>query len=566
MEMGIKMNNGDGNIKKGKFLFDLLYVGIILYACARLSFGASRLVDFVFADESVSLFYGLGFKAGHLFTDGFVYHLWYKLFSFFVPDPVALYSFNYAVLVSLNGVLMYILLRKMRRGYFFSGLFSILWVISSVNIFTWPFITRFAGSIILLTLILVLSVRTHRAKFFFLLGGLTILVYVRPEFILSFLLFAAIALVVLGIRYIRSSRKVFAAAFLITLILALFVFVIKNPSAGDRSAWAFGQHYALGLKQQGEKDIDPWGEGVWQKVMKEKFNTDQSAIKAFFNNPSAMLAHVGRNVKMVPFKTLYAHYPFTLTSFSKSLQYFIKWVIIGLYLLAMLMFGKKLFKGFKEKKLLNSFNIDDRLFYLAWVILILPPLISAVLIYPRDHYILVLFLLLYIFLLKHLPSMRFDGFKKYTTIFSPILLLAVVIIIPWRVSASIGLLPGTPLKCCSTLSMMEQIKEIGVRAKVNLLALGMKEMRKNTLFEKYMSADSPYPYTLYRLNTLPAESFLVEKDINMILVDEKELLKKHPDAGPSVKEFIANWTRTGWIKYEMTCRRYLLVKKDILQE
>lgn len=552
------MGHEDTKTRRKEFLVDLLYIGIILYACARLAYGASRLVDFVFADESVSLFYGLGFNAGHLFTDGFVYHLWYKVLSVFVPDPIALYPFNYAMLVSLNGVLMYILLRKMGRGYFFSGLFSILFVISSVNIFTWPFITRFAAAVILLTLILVLSARKHRTKYFFLLGGLTVLVYVRPEYILSFLLFAAVSLVVLGIRYFRSSRKVFAVAFLITLAFALFVFLIKNPSDGGRDAWAFGQHYALSLKQQGQKDIDPWGDGVWQKVMKEKFNTDQSPVTAFFNNPSAMLTHVRRNMKMVPYKTLYAHYPFTLTGFSKTLQYFIKWVIIGLYLLAVLMFGKNLFKRFKEKGLLNAFGMDDRLFYFSWFILLIPSLISVALIYPRDHYIVVLFMLLYLFLLKHLPSVprlpRFDRFKKYSAVISPVLLLAVVIIIPWRVSASIGPLPGTPLKCCSTLSMMQQIKEINVRANVNLLALGLKAMRKNTLFEKYMNTGSPYTYTLYRMKELPTGSFTAEKDINMVLIDEKAFLKESLD----------NWTRSSWTKYEMPCRRYLLVKKNVL--
>lgn len=550
---------------KKAFAVDLLYLFIILYTCLKLSYGASNVVDFVFADESVSLFKGLEFKMGHLFRDGFIYHLWYKLLSVFVPDAISLYYYNYGLLVSLNAFLMYIFLRKTGRGTFFSGLFSILFLISSINVFPWPFITRFAVSVILLTLILVLSVKRHKTKYFTALAGLTVLVYVRPEFILSLVLFSIVSLVLLGYNYYKSSRKVFGYAFLITIVVLLFVSVIKNPSPGQRGVQAFGQHYAFSLKQSGLLRGDPWASGTWKREMMDKFKTDGSLVAAVFNNPREMANHIRRNVEKVPYKTLYAHFPFTLTGYSRGLKLLIKWIIIGLYLFVVVLFIRDIYNRFKvnRKTFLHTYSFDHRLFYFLWLVLFVPSLVSVILIYPRDHYILVLYTFLYLFLLRNLPLIPPNPgrrrYKTYLTAIRPVLLLALVLVIPWRGTGSTGPVPGKRLNGCTTLTLMRQVKAIPVNADVNILGVAMKGKRKDAFFEKYMDSRSQHKYRFFRLNRLPSESFLKENEINMVLIREKRLEKQFPGSDP------ARWSQTGWTAFELSCKSRLLVKNEILR-
>lgn len=542
--------------KKG-FAIDLLYLLIILYACFKLSYGASNVVDFVFADESVSLFKGLEFKMGHLFQDGFIYHLWYKLLSLFVPDAINLYYYNYGLLVSMNAFLMVIFLRKTGRGYFFSALFSILFLISSINVYPWPFITRFAVAVILLTLILVLSAKQHKTKYFTALAGLTVLVYVRPEFILSLVLFSIVSLVLLGYKYRKSSEKKFGYAFIITIVVLLFVSFIKNPSPGGRGVIAFGQHYAFSLKQAGLLRGDPWADGTWKKEMMDKFETDRSLVTAAFNNPSEMLDHIRRNVEKIPYKTLYAHFPFTQTGYSRGLKLFVKWIIIGLYLLAAVLFVRYVYN--------RRYPFDHRLFYFLWLILLIPSLFSVIVIYPRDHYILVLYTFLYLFLLKNLPlfapNPRHRRFKPYLAVIQPALLLVLVIIIPWRGTGSTGPAPGKLTNGCTTLSLMRQVKAIPVKSNVNFLGVAMKGKRKDAFFEKYMDYGSRYTYRFFRLNRPPSATFLEEKGINMVLIREKRLEKQSPDLDPVINE----WSHTGWTTFELSCKSRLLVKDEILR-
>ena len=64
------------------------------------------------------------------------------------------------------------------------------------------------------------------------LTGLVVLSYVRPEFVLSLLLFAGVSLILLGRRYFKAPERIYGPLFIITLVLCLFVTVVKNPAAG----------------------------------------------------------------------------------------------------------------------------------------------------------------------------------------------------------------------------------------------------------------------------------------------------------------------------------------------
>jgi len=568
-------------------LIDWFYILVLLLVCLKLCYGVTNLLEIVFADESVSLFKGYEFKASFLFRDGFVYHLWYKFLSFFISDAIYLYCYNYVTLIVLNAILLYVLLRKIGRGPFFSFLFSTIFLISSINVFTWPFVTRFVVSIILLTIILVLSVKKNRTKYMVVLVGLSLLVYVRPEFTLSLILFSVVSLILLGYRYYKSveKRRGYLFLFIFTLLLSVFVVVLKNPASHQRSIIAFGQHYLNNLRQWETNEGKPWKGSQWREAMIAKFKTDQSLFTAFFNNPSEMIKHVWTNVKRIPYKTLYAHYPFTLTSYSRLVKILIKWVVIGLYLISLFNFIRHIRARYKENRG-NFFSIfctdmDDKLFYFFILILLVPSVISISMIFPRDHYILIFFALIYLLLIKNLPHV--PPVPKYGVVIAPLVALLLVYFIPWRASRTHGLLPGTFTHICSHLKQLLLIKKVPVHSDVNFLGTLTREWETHRSFRKYIKINSPslYTYRFHQLESLPSpssdetretvdfEKLIYEKNINMILVDKNLLKNKQLKSNPLFRDLIINYNYNGknWTKFEIPyCSDYLLVKNDILSK
>lgn len=562
-------------------LVDLFYIFVLLLVCLKLCYGVTNLLEIVFADESVSLFKGYEFKASFLFRDGFIYHLWYKFLSFFISDAIYLYCYNYVILIVLNAILMYVLLRKTGRGPFFCFLFSVIFLISSINVFTWPFVTRFFVSIILLTIILVLSVKKNRTKYMIVLVGLSLLVYVRPEFILSLILFSVVFLILFGYRYYKSlgKNRGYLFIFIFTLLLSVFVVVIKNPATNQRSIIAFGQHYLNNLRQWETNEGKTWKGSQWRQAMIAKFGTDQSLFTAFFNNPGEMIKHIWTNVKRIPYKTLYAHYPFTLTAYSNPVKILIKWVVIGLYLISLFNFIRHIRAHYKENRgnFSNIFYIDmgDKLFYFFLFILLVPSVISISLIFPRDHYILIFFALIYLLLIKNLPHV--PPVPKYSVVIALLVVLLLVYFIPWRASRTHGLHPGTFTNICSHLKQLLLIKKVPVHSDVYFLGTLTREWETHRSFRKYVEINSPslYTYTFHQLELSPYEKretgdfekLINEKNINMILVDKKLLKNKQLESNPVFRDLIIDYTCKNWTKFEIPyCSDYLLVKNDILSK
>jgi len=210
----------------------------------------------------------------------------------------------------------------------------------------------------------------------------------------------------------------------------------------------------------------------------------------------------------------------------------------------------------------RRYPFDHRLFYFLWLILLIPSLFSVIVIYPRDHYILVLYTFLYLFLLRNLPffpPVPQRRYKPFLTMIPPLLLLAAVYVIPWRGTGNAGPLPGKLTNGCTTLSLMQQVKAIPVNADVNFLGVAMKGKRRDAFFEKYMDYGSPHTYRFFRANRPPSETFLNEKNINMVLIREQRLEKQFPGS------YLPERFQNGWTTYELSCKSRLLVKNEILR-
>jgi len=550
-----------------KYLKDLFYILIILLVCFKLTYKITHVVDIMFADESLYLEMGYGFKWDYFFRDGFIYFIWLKMLSIFIPDMVLLYCWNYAILISLNPVLMYILARKMGKEHFISALFSIFFLVSAFNVFTWPFITRFAVSIILLTLISIVSVKKNKTKYLTALFGLVLLLYVRPEFALSLIMFTAAAVIFLVYKGYRTRYRTYAYLLVITLAVTIFVLFFKSPVNRLRSVMAFGQHYGVHLQKSGNIKINPWTN--WRSIMKGKFKTDRSITGAFINNPTEMKKHIFRNIKYFPSEFFYQMFPYNSSRFGTLTKQIIKLLIILLFLVSLINFLKPIIIHLRNKNrnLFDSYSDNDKFFYFISILVVIPLTGGIFVIYPRTHYMFVLFALICLAAVKSFPKLF--QLPKYDPIVKKITIVLVLFFLPWKVSMSSGLLPGKPINACSYLKRVTAVRKIEVQGNIHFLGMVFKEKFNRKYFRMYLENNSHYRYELHRVKEdVSFSGFIKEKKINMIFVN-KALLKRTRlllTAGDDFPAFIARVTGCNWTWFEIpACKEYILVKTDIIK-
>ncbi|UCH94210.1 MAG: hypothetical protein JSV88_28610 [Candidatus Aminicenantes bacterium] len=539
-------------IKKGKprisMGIELFYVLVIVLVCVKVSYALPEVMDIQLYDESTYLNQGNRFHPGYLFKDGFIYLAWYKLLSFFVKDTITLYYFNYIVLLCINPLLIYLLLRKTGKERFTSAVFSILFLISNVNIIANPFITRFALALILCTFILILSVKNKRTKYLIALFGVCLLVYTRPEYILSLLVFSFASMVYLLYRYSKSHKRAFLYFVSLTLVLSIFILLVKNPANPRRSVMAFGQHYGVHLYNKGKISIDP--NTNWRKIMKENFQTDQSIFRASLNNPGEMANHVFANIRDIPYQAIQLFFPYHMEN---KLIKKIFLVIAGMLLIFLMMIT---IKKKKKERFLQGKHVDDDIFYSLSLLIIIPLIVSVCLVYPREHYLLVLFAIILTAAAKSVPKIP-EGPKSRW--FMPLIVLFIIFWVPWQAGGSYRLLPRNIMnihhKICTNVKRIRFIRNIKVKSTIVFLGYGGS-------MEPYINH---FQYVDKNEKNVPFNEFIQREKINMMIVDNGLLKDPRFISDDEFKDFISKIPDNNWLKMEIPhCAGYLAVKRDIL--
>ena len=619
------LNNSSNSIQEKKaipFYIDCIYMFLVLLVCFKLTYDVLNIVDFMFADESFYLHTGASFRFMHLFKDGGFYYLWLKLIVLFTPNLEYAYCINYAILISINPVLMYILFRKFRRSSFVSAFFAIFFQVSLLNITTWPFITRFSSAIILLTMILLFSVKKPLSRFFVLFFLLFILVYTRPEFALGFLLFClgSLCYYLYSIFKDRKLVKAYLPLVVLLIISAIFVLVIKNPAVSGRSMFAFGQHYGSNLEKSGQlKNLDAWTD--WKEILKQKFNTDDSLVKAFINNPGELMRHISMNVRQFPKDFFYQLFPFHTLYSSFFIKQVVKYFIIFLFIVPVVFFifsvfspGAKFFSVGATCRLpvlgLNfrasgrtPLQSPDKFLYLFSFLVLLPVLFSLFVIFPRTHHMLSLFCIVLPLLVMNLPFLKAtedtevteedvsqaDTIKNFWSnliksfwshLFTKrwaaggafFIFLVFIYFIPFRVSGKVGFMPPPTKTLCTYVYRVIQIKKVPVASEVRLIEMVVPPNIKSSYFQQYLSDRSPFPYTTFRLEPSQSfESLVLENRINMIYVNSILLdhfrVRSLLTGTASLEEIIEQFTQSNWTRIDVNgCKEYILIKDEILKK
>ncbi|MFH1727651.1 MAG: hypothetical protein ABIA04_04460 [Pseudomonadota bacterium] len=554
-------------LKKHKSLiFELLPIAIIILAWIKISYGIMDSFDLKYWDESDYLSSGVNFKSAYFFTDGFLYFLWYKLLSLFSANTIKLYFLNYAVLILLNPIFLYILLRRIKLSIFVCLTGSLIFLISYSNCVTWPFITRFAFLIMLITLILLTLIKNDILKYLIALTGIISIVYVRCEHILSLSLFLAGFSIYFLYTLLKKKNKRYLRLLILNLLVVLFVLFLKNPTDNkrllteNRLMIAFGQHYALNTHLQGEFEYDPMTN--WPILLQEKFKTTNSLSTAFFNNPFAVFKHISLNIFQLGQKIINVTcLPYFIKdNYSRAFALILLLIVSGFTIIKVVINIKDNYRVYFNIN--NIFN-DKIFFFLTMLLFFIPTITIILLIFPRDHYLVPFWGMILIVTIFTL----FSNFKynfKYAFPAKIIFIILFLYFIPWNTSLTFGLLPSEKRinvheKYCTNLKKLRIFNELIQYREVTFLGdAGTFEMYLHGKLNHYYQGgkqDKPFP------------EYIKEKNFDIILVAKSMLKNIDYAQDQTFLPFINSLPNKEWSIIRIDkCEDFVIIRRDYLKE
>jgi len=515
-------------------LNDILYFTILIIAGFKITFRIENVLDILFNDESIYLEKGiyLGLKRE---SDGILYYCWYKLLSYLTSNNIDLYYLNCSLLMIIPSLLLFLFLRSIKINPLLAFLCSVTLMISYINVYLYPFITKFSLSILLAGFIILYKTKSFGCKLVISVFISFVLSYIRPEYILSFYLFG-LTLIIFIIYNINKFdlKKLFKFSFPV-IILSLIIFRY-NPSSGPRSFIAFAQHYIRDINER--KGIN--NDDISEKLIVELFGQNNSVLKVALNQTTLFFDHIIYNILRLP-EHISDMIPYFIP---KGREFFIDNVFyfVALISIFFLLFGYFIYK--KEKR--SHTNI------LIWSFFIFPTFISIFLFYPRFHYMIIIETMIMIFLCikisKFLKDKNYFFFESVKT--------AVIIGI-----ISLFLLPNRFLNNslhesgCSNLNIIKSVNNVSYEQKINLLtvAAGISPFLNENI--TYISA---------KFYNLPYKEFIKKYDINMVLVNESLLNHKNILNNNEVELFRNDTTFV--VKRLNNCDEQLIISKGLLNK
>ncbi len=374
------------------WLVDASCLAVLLLMSWKLLHGLERVVDLGMWDEADYLRRGLTLSWSHLPAAewGPLYSIWYSILSGLWPEPVALFYANHQLLCVLTTVGAYVLMRRMGTRPVLALLGSAVYLLSSApHVLPRP----------TLLALLVLQVAWVGASFLevegfwaVIAGGLLLASFARPELFVAFLLATALFLGLLvrgALREGRASRgRRVALATGFALGVVVLMQVLGNPF-GDtqgRRFYAFCQHFAVNHVKHTQGSVDAWNE--CPRVIRAVFGEVDTVAEALRSNPEAFLWHVGVNVKAFAGASLalFSRGPGGLSATRGP------WELARmgrlLLLLAVVWQGVRLLMRWRRWRAALA---EPGLQRMAGVLAVVevPIVMSAVLLMPRDHYLVI---------------------------------------------------------------------------------------------------------------------------------------------------------------------------------
>lgn len=349
-------------------------------------------------DETAIMLAGLTHNFSYAqFESSPLYADFYQLCSIIWQAPLALYT--YVHLILFFGVLLAVAIVVYWRVRRLSVCLLIVFMLAFSPLYEiWPHI-NFLTSISLIALFS--AIFLLKDVFFKLIMGMYgayFLIFLRPEFYVTFYLLMGVTVFVVCRWMLVKKENVSVLGLLavLPLLWMLVFFVCPVPSDSSRSFIAFSQHYSLAVHVHEGLTSDLWLAS--QAIMRRDFGDVNSILQAVIISPVNVAQHLWRNVLLVG---------------------------PGLLGMACLFTG---YFTYVYKKHAQLPLISDIALLMSFA---LPTLISFVVIYPRQHYILIIMALVLMLFLSVKPrKQQQDEAIRWQSYGVPVLILLCAFVFP----------------------------------------------------------------------------------------------------------------------------------------
>ncbi len=218
--------------------------------------------------------------------------------------------------------------------------------------------------------------------------GLFLASYIRPELLVACIILSALYLWLIFRPQARALWYIHRKWYVSSGILAAALWAwawgglpMGGPGSEARQVMAFGQHFAVNLRQwepdQCPDDKNPWAD--WEYYANAHFGDARGILDSMLANPTTFARHVLRNLVnlgRVIWRT-FLDYPLLVSTD-------MPWRILNWGLLALALY--LVYPGNGNTSVRKRY---PRILPVA-LIITLPSLLSSLLLYPRDHYVIFL--------------------------------------------------------------------------------------------------------------------------------------------------------------------------------
>lgn len=539
---------------------DIILFCFLAMATIKFTYSIETVMDINF-DESSCLYRGTKLiKNGLPCTQlAPLYAIWYYLLSLFEKDNVRLYYLNYKTLISSTTLAIYVYLRRIKVIPFISVVASFLYLISGICN-TYKLVAHFA--LLVLFLFLIPATFTKSREGYYCVVGLGILAisFARPEYFVSFILFCLVFLFFilqkLRARSIRPRSDLpKILSFLFTIALLLYIF--GNPSSGRRCWSAFSQHFSVNYVRWHNSSLNPWLDT--EQIVKSVFGNANTIIGCAISNSREFFRHIlcnGVGYIRNSLAIVLAKFPNTLPLLGNLTRQMeaLFFAVAAIYLIK---------KRPKISRIPNSKKINHP--GLLVLVLLIPPLLSAILIHPKKYYLTIQAVIMIVLSASFISRTITNNAKiRQMGLWISLLLGVLILSLTPNWVSGWSIIPGKiaikkkiDQERLSILKTIKFIRSLDITEGVNMLAARSRY---------FIYLDDNYSQTDMWLKKRPFNEFIRRHKINMIILSRDLETDTRFVNDSQFKFFLKDPRSPGFTKLKIPdTKKYLFVKEELLK-
>jgi hypothetical protein len=472
------------------------------------------------------------FYFGDSYENAPLYSSFYTIVHYFWHDPIYTYFYGGAIVIVLSLVISFVAFFVVSNSLLFSlACVGILTIGNAAN--TWPRVCLAAIALIGATFVSAHLCKTLFSAASVVTVGAFLAALIRPEFVLSLYLLTLVT-AILAIKKVINFRSTWCSAadvpalISIACLLSLAVvwsFPILRLSA--RGFSAFGQHFAVRVVAEQKLHINPWVN--WQRITEQAFPGANSVVSAFIVNPGAVGRFLFENA-LGTIRLAISTYILSITPWRGLSR------IIPLVFYAVLAYQVLRACPLKVSQM-SRFSRADKIMACAIIIFMTPVAISCIVVYPRDHYLVLWVFLVLMLISVFVRHLKLEGY--------PVAIVLSSCILFWFT-------PPLHVMSQPNLNLIEKLRDLkGISTMVEI----------DGGWCTYLSPQCKTIFAYDLDKAVDLQTYFDENRVDTIFVS-KELLSFAPvAANPQFARIIQDPTANGWTVKTLNRDNYLVMRK-----